>query len=172
MLNIQNLREWEQIKMILKRHWIVYIILLLYFVIAFVITISLYVILWFNILSNMLNILFWVAMINFLLIEWIDHELDMYVITNHRIIWIEQVAFLNRTVSECNLWQVQEVNSRTKWFFSNMLNYWTLTIQTAWNVTTMKMEFCPNSMQEARKILNIVDQYGEIFPDLRKKWRK
>jgi len=110
-------------------------------------------------------------MVNFLLIEWLDHELDMYVVTNNRIIWIEQVAFLNRNMSECNLGQVQEVNSRTKWFFSNMLNYWTLSIQTAWNKTTMQMAFCPNSMQEARKILNVVDQYGENLPDIKSKRR-
>jgi hypothetical protein len=89
----------------------------------------------------------------------------MYVITDNRIIWVEQISFLNRTVSECNLWQVQEVNSKTKGFFANIFNYGTLSIQTAWNKTTLKMDFAPNSMQEARKILNIVDKYGETMPD-------
>ena len=173
MLQIQNLREWEKIQLVLKRHWIVYIILWIYIFLAFVLTITLYVIFWFSIIANMLNVLFWMIMINFLFIEWLDHELDMYVVTNNRIIWLEQIAFLNRNMSECNLGQVQEVNSRTKWFFSNMLNYWTLSIQTAWNKTTMTMAFCPNSMQEARKILNIVDQYGESMPDIkaRSRWK-
>jgi hypothetical protein len=85
----------------------------------------------------------------------------MYIITNSRIIWVEQIAFLNRTVSECNLWQVQEVNSTTKGFFANMCNYGTLSVQTAWNKTTMKMSFSPDSMQQARKILNIVDTYKD-----------
>lgn len=168
MLNIANLRPWEKIELVLKRHWIVYIILWIYFILALIVSISLYIIFWFTLISNILNIVFWIFMIIFLLIEWIDHELDMYVVTNNRIIWIEQVAFLNRAVSECNLWQVQEVNSRTKWFFSNMLNYWTLTIQTAGNQTTMQMDFCPDSIQEARKILNIVDQYWENLPDIKK----
>lgn len=166
MLNIQNLRPWEKIELVLKRHIIVYVILWLYFVLAIITSLTLYVFIWFTIVSNLLNVLFWMFLVNFFLIEWLDHELDMYVVTNNRIIWVEQTAFLNRNVSECNLGQVQEVNSRTKWFFSNMLNYWTLSIQTAWNKTTMKMNFCPNSMQEARKILNIVDQYGENGPDV------
>jgi hypothetical protein len=38
----------------------------------------------------------------------------MYVITNKRIIGIDQISFLNRTVSECGLADVQEVNSKTK----------------------------------------------------------
>ena len=85
----------------------------------------------------------------------------MYVISNNRVIGIEQISFLNRTVSECSLWQVQEVNSSTSWLFANLLNYGTLSIQTAWNQTTLKMNFAPDSMQEARKILNIVDNYRD-----------
>ena len=85
----------------------------------------------------------------------------MYVVTDNRVIWIDQISFLNRTVSECNLWQVQEVNSKTKWIFANILNYWTLSIQTAWNKTTLRMDFAPDSMQEARKILNVVDDYRD-----------
>ena len=97
----------------------------------------------------------------FLYIEWLNHELDLFIVTNNRIIWIEQVAFLNRTVSECNLWEVQEVNSWTKWFFSNVLNYWTINIQTAWTSTNFQMELAPDSLQNARKILNIADIYKD-----------
>jgi hypothetical protein len=50
----------------------------------------------------------------FLYIEWLNNELDMYVVTNKRIIGIDQVSFLNRTISECSLADVQEVNSKTK----------------------------------------------------------
>jgi len=85
----------------------------------------------------------------------------MYVVSDNRVIWIDQISFLNRTVSECNLWQVQEVNSKTSWLLANLLNYWTLSIQTAWNKTTLRMKFAPDSMQEARKILNIVDDYRD-----------
>jgi hypothetical protein len=35
----------------------------------------------------------------------------------------------------------------------------------------MTMAFCPNSMREARKILNIVDQYGESLPDIKARGR-
>jgi len=95
----------------------------------------------------------------FMYIAWINHELDMYVITNSRIIWIEQIWFLNRAVSQCALNDVQEVNSKTKWFFANMLNYGDLTIQTAWNASNFKMEFVPDSLQSSRKVLNIVEEY-------------
>ena len=161
MLNIDNLRPGEEVIMVVKRHWIIYLILILVFISWILFTVLSYTIFWASTLNNLVNIVFWMFFSVLLYIKWLDHELDMYAITNNRIIWIDQISFLNRTVTECNLWQVQEVNSKTKWIFANMLNYWTLTILTAWNATDMIMDFAPNSMQEARKILNIVDNYRD-----------
>ena len=165
MLQLENLRPWEKVIMTVKRHWIVYIILWLVFLSWLLFTIISYALFWGHTIIHLINIVFWMFFSVLLYIKWLDHELDMYAITNNRIIWIDQIAFLNRTVTECNLWQVQEVNSKTKWLLANMLNYWTLTILTAWNATNMQMDFAPNSMQEARKILNIVDDYRD------KKWK-
>lgn len=161
MLNLENMRPWEVVITTVKRHWIVYFILWIYFLIALIVSITTYTILWINSFIHLLNIIFWMVFFIFLYIEWLNHELDMYVVSNNRIIWIEQISFLNRTVSECNLWQVQEVNSKTSWLFANILNYWTLSIQTAWNKTTLQMDFCPDSIQQARKVLNIVDDYRD-----------
>lgn len=85
----------------------------------------------------------------------------MYIVTNNRIIWVEQIAFLNRWVTETNLWQVQEVNSKNTWLLANLLNYWTLSIQTAWSKTTLQMSYCSDTIQTQRKILNIVDNYRD-----------
>lgn len=161
MLNLQNLQPWEEILIVIKRHWIVYVMVWLFFAVGLVTSIILFVVLWFTFIWGMTNIVFWLFFSIFLYIEWLNHELDMYVISNNRVIWVDQVSFLNREVSECNLWQVQEVNSKTSGFFANMFNYWTLSIQTAWNKTTLQMDFAPDSMQEARKILNIVDNYRD-----------
>lgn len=81
----------------------------------------------------------------------------MYVVTNKRIIGIDQVSFLDRQVSECSLKDIQEVNSSTKWLFANLLNYGSLTIQTAWTVSNFHMRIVPDPLQCARQVLNIVD---------------
>ena len=161
MIQLENLRPGENVISVIKRHWIAYVILWIYFITWLIISLSLLLILWNTLIWNLANIVFWLYFLVFLYIQWLNHELDMYVVTNNRVIWIDQVSFLNRSVSECNLWQVQEVNSKISWLFANILNYWTLSIQTAWNVTTLKMTFCPDSMQEARKLLNIVDDYRD-----------
>jgi len=48
-------------------------------------------------------ILFWMVFSIFLYISWLNNELDLFVVTNNRIIGVEQVSFLNRTISEANL---------------------------------------------------------------------
>lgn len=163
MLNLQNLKPEEEILAVIKRHWIVYVMIWVFFLVGLIITIILFSVLNFTPISILINVVFWMFFSTFLYIEWLNHELDMYVVSNNRVIWINQISFLNRAVSECNLWQVQEVNSKTSWLFANIFNYWTLTIQTAWNATTLTMDFAPDPMQTARKILNIVDDYRDKY---------
>lgn len=155
------MRPWEEVLMVVKRHWIVYVMLFIYFFSGVIVTFMIFFFFWLNTWWYMLNIILWLILSIILYIEWLNHELDMYVVTNNRVIGLEQIAFLNRAVTECNLWQIQEVNSKAKWLFANIFNYWTLSIQTAGSKTTLKMEFCPDVMQTSRKILNIVDNYRD-----------
>lgn len=161
MLKLQNMRPWEEVLMVVKRHWIVYVMLFIYFFSGVIVTFMIFFFFWLNTWWYMLNIILWLILSIILYIEWLNHELDMYVVTNNRVIGLEQIAFLNRAVTECNLWQIQEVNSKAKWLFANIFNYWTLSIQTAGSKTTLKMEFCPDVMQTSRKVLNIVDNYRD-----------
>lgn len=146
--------------MVVKRHWIILVVLWLYFLFWFLVTIWIYVFMT-NAWTHMWVVIFWMIYSIFLYIQWLDHELDMYVITNNRIIWVEQISFLNRKVSECNLGQVQEVGSHTKGLLANLLNYWTVNIQTAWNATNFSMSYSPNALENSRSILNIVDEYRD-----------
>lgn len=165
-IKLNNLRPGEKPLMIIKRHWIILVKLWLYLFLWLFFT-GLFYIFGNYAWAHLLVIIFWMIYSLFLYIEWINHELDLYVITNNRIIWIDQVGFLNRKVSECNLWQVQEVWNQTKWFLANILNYWTITIQTAWNATNFTMDLSPKPIENSRKILNIVDHYRDTHS---KKW--
>ena len=147
--------------MVLRRHWIIYVMLGIYFFIFILFSIILFSFFGAHSLNIIWNIVLWLYLSLFLYMEWLNHELDLFVITNNRVIGIEQVSFLDRSVSECNLWQVQEVNANTKGFFSNMLNYGTVRIQTAWATANMVMGFVPDPLVSQRKVLNIVDAYRD-----------
>ena len=161
MLKLKNLKEDEVILMTVKRHWVVFVMLGIYFFSGLIVTFIIWWLFGFWFWWNIINIVIWLFFSLFLFLEWLNHELDMYIVTNNRIIWIEQIAFLNRWVTETNLGQVQEVNSKNTWLLSNLLNYWTLSIQTAWSKTTLQMSYCSDTIQTQRKILNIVDNYRD-----------
>ena len=161
MLKLKNLKEDEVILMTVKRHWVVFVMLGIYFFSGLIVTFIIWWLFGFWFWWNIINIVIWLFFSLFLFIEWLNHELDMYIVTNNRIIWIEQIAFLNRWVTETNLGQVQEVNSKNTWLLSNLLNYWTLSIQTAWSKTTLQMSYCSDTIQTQRKILNIVYNYRD-----------
>ena len=161
MIKLKNMRPWEEVEIVLRRHYIIYIFLGLYLFLWIVISLGLYLIIWFSYFTNLLLVWFWLFYFIFLYIEWLNHELDLFIVTNNRIIWVEQISFLDRRVSECNLWQVQEVNSSTSGFLANILNYGKIFIQTAWTSTTLQMAYAPDALQWARKILNVVDDYRD-----------
>lgn len=160
MLKIDYLRENEKIQKIIKKHWIVYFYLLFYFILWITVSITLLRFFSSNIIYLVL-VIFWQIFSLFLYIEWLNYELDVFVITDSRIIRLQQVAFLDRTISECNLAQVQEVQASTKWLLSNLLNFWRLTIQTAWNASNFYMQYAPDVIKTARLINNISNDYKE-----------
>ena len=147
--------------MAIRRHWIIYVFLWINFSIAIFITALILTFFWGFIWTYMWLTIFWHFVAIFMYIKWLDHELDLFVITNNRIIGIDQQGFLSRSLWECNLWQVQDMRSQTTGLLSNLLDYGTLTIQTAWNANNFEMEFAPQVIQTARKVLNIVDDYRD-----------
>lgn len=61
----------------------------------------------------------------------IDYYLDIWVVTNDRIIDIHQSGLFKRTVAELDLKQVQDVTSQTVGLFGTFFNYGNVSIQTA-----------------------------------------
>lgn len=163
-IKLKDMRPGEKPIMIIKRHWIILVKLWLYFL-GWIFATSMFYVFWNYAWAHLLVIIFWMIYSIFLYIEWLNHELDLYIITNNRIIWVDQVWFLDRKVSECNLWQVQEVWNQTKWLLANLLNYWTITIQTAWNATNFTMDIAPFPIENSRKILNEVDKYRDTHKE-------
>lgn len=168
MLKLQNMRPWEKVLVELRRHWIVYFFVFSYFLIFVILSWLSFYFFWLNTINLIINCVIWLVWLLFCYVQWLNYELDIFIITNNRIIWVEQISFLNRTVSEANLWQVQEVNSRTKWILANLLDYWDVLIQTAWTTSNFDMTYAPNAIQNSRQILNIVDNYRDMHSPLHK----
>ncbi len=62
---------------------------------------------------------------------WIDYYLDVWIVTNRRIVNIEQKGLFSRVVSELELKKIQDITTDVKGIIKTFLNYGDLFIQTA-----------------------------------------
>ena len=64
-------------------------------------------------------------------LTWTHYYLDAYIVTNQRVLTIDQIDFFHRKVSEADIGNVQDIEVVVKGFFSNILNFGDIRIQTA-----------------------------------------
>ena len=169
-LKLQNLRSGEKVDSVIRRHWIVFAMIWLYAIGGVFLSGVILIMVGNTSVMWLLLIVFWMYYSMFLYISWLNHELDLFVITNNRVICIEQKSFLNRSVGECTLDKIQEVSIETKWFFANIFDYGTVTLKTAGSTTNFDMTFSPKPMESSRYINNIVDRYRDAHSFKSQKW--
>ena len=109
---LRNLKSGERVEKVIRRHWIVFVLVGLYAMIGVFTTIVLFAVLGFQVWVMLLLTVFWMFFALFLYVEWLNHELDMMVITNNRVVVVEQKSFLDRDVGECTLDKIQEAGIR------------------------------------------------------------
>ena len=155
-------RPDEELKLVLKRHWIVY--LDLGFSVFFLLLSSGILLAYHSTIFGFIPdsvfypflIIYVSTYLLFLYITWANNELDMFVITDQRIRGIEQVSFLDRTISECSLDDVKEVNAQTKGLLENLLNFGTISMHTASENSNFVMHFAPSPIDNASIIRNVI----------------
>lgn len=87
--------------------------------------------------------------------HWIDYYLDVWVVTDQRIINIEQKALFSRTVSELNMSTIQDVTSEVKGKLATILKFGDVHIQTAAEEKRFVFEKIPNPQEVATKITEL-----------------
>lgn len=95
---------------------------------------------------------YYLSIILFFYTEFIGFYLDLLIVTNDRIIHINQHSLFSRTISEMDLYQTQDVISEVKGFFPSMFKYGDLTIQNASAVT----KFHSYDVPDPDKLRNII----------------
>ncbi|HRI35723.1 MAG TPA: hypothetical protein PK765_01290 [bacterium] len=162
---MSNLRDGEKIQLVLRRHWIVYAMLAGWAIILIGMTgsllsyapaitaavgVSIY---------GIALVTLWMSFLFFLYLQWLNQELDLCIVTTHRVVGVEQVSFLDRKVSECSLDEVQEVNAESKGLLANIFNYGTIYINTASERSSLRVLLTPDSLGNARDVLNVIDEH-------------
>ncbi|MBP9727951.1 MAG: PH domain-containing protein [Candidatus Moranbacteria bacterium] len=139
--HFQGQHENEQVLRVIHRHWFgICLHLTLVLVFAFIIITSLSVLpalfpdivtthssKLFLFTQNTLFLFLWLY--GFLV--WIDYYFDVWIVTNERIVNIEQKGLFNRHISELRFSRVQDVTSSVDGLVPTMLNFGDVYVQTA-----------------------------------------
>lgn len=140
--NLPNARPGEHLVLFLRRHWIEVFRILAFtlFLIALPLVISagLFVIdapalthpVFAPLLTSLLGA-YLVIILSITLTEITDYWLDVWIVTNERIINSEQHGLFNRVVSEVFLNQVQDITSEQRGLIGTFLTFGNVYIQTA-----------------------------------------
>lgn len=71
------------------------------------------------------------SIIGYFFISWLDYYLDVFVVTNRRILRIEQIVLFGRKISETSFQHIQDVSSNIKGVIDTLLDVGTVFVETA-----------------------------------------
>lgn len=94
-------------------------------------------------------VLFWHA--------WIDYYLDVWIVTDRRIVNIKQKGLFSRSISETKLYRIQDVQAEVHGLLPTFFHYGNVTIRTAGNETFAVFEQVPSPYETSREILKLVE---------------
>ncbi len=92
---------------------------------------------------------------------WLDYILDYFVVTDQRVIDIDQSGLFNRTIAEQPLFRVQDVTTEVRGVIPTMLKYGQVFIQTAGEKQRFIFEDVPNPEEVSKLIVTLSEQHPQ-----------
>ena len=102
--------------------------------------------------------LFFLFGILFLFQTFMEYWLDIFIVTDKRILDINQTGLFHRTVSELRLYRTQDVTSEVKGFLHSMLDFGDVYVQTAGEMERFHFEDVPHPNEVAKTILELAEE--------------
>ncbi len=136
-------KPYEKIVLTARRHPITFVPYVIFFLLLLVVPFGLY---WLirnssliyyvqnpagYALAVLLASVYYLSCILFFYTNFVTFHLDMWIVTNDRLVDMEQKSLFNRVISELDLYQIQDATSEVKGFFPSIFNYGDLSLQTA-----------------------------------------
>ncbi len=150
--------------MLIRRHWITYIplfIIIDFMLIPLAITVvytrinassldptTIYAII-------VLGSVYALCVLSLFLFGFVDYYLDVDIVTNERVVDIEQNGFFHRTISELYLEQVEDVTAEVKGVLPTLFNFGNIYIQTAGERENFVFKSVPRPYETAKMIIDL-----------------
>ena len=153
----------EDIKIIVRRHWAVIIGLVIFALVMLILPIILYSVLrsFVQLKGGIYSIfilglgIYYMFVLTLLYIGWLDYYLDVAIITNERIVDIDQDGLFNRTVSELHLSKIQDVSGNVKGIVGTMMDFGDVKVQTAGTTEEFILDTIPHPYKVSKMIIDL-----------------
>lgn len=162
----------EQIYVVLRQHWIILASRLLVWLIFIAIILIVdgllktYVV---QLYAGKTGIVLSIIRSSFLILtalgifmSWAMYYLNVQVVTNKRIIDIDQKSLLRHETSELHLQKVEDVKTEIKGLLENFLDFGNITIQTAGEKENFVFESVPRPHEITRLILDLYEKVAPV----------
>lgn len=93
----------------------------------------------------------------FIFADFIDFYLDLWIVTNDRIVDIEQFNLFSRSISELDLFRIQDVTTDVHGFFATLFDYGNVTVKTASQNVNIVFKNVPNPNFIRQRIIEMAD---------------
>ncbi len=101
------------------------------------------------------TLLMWV----FFFRNWLDYYLDAFILTNERLVRIDQRGLFNRTVGTIGLDRIQDVTIETRGMIGTFLKYGDIIVQSAGEVSAFRFTRLANPEAVKTAILNEAERF-------------
>lgn len=166
---LPNQLDNEKAILILRRHWFIFFKSILLFVflafmpVIFFITVDNFII---NILDRyflfpfllLLFSAYYLGIWLFLFANFVDYYLDAWIVTNIRILNIEQKGLFSRVISEQKIEKIQDITSEVHGIIPTFLDYGDVHIQTAGAKERFRFKKIHRPADTRKKILILVKE--------------
>ncbi len=106
----------------------------------------------------LLTLIYYLFLWLFVFIVWIDYYYDLWLITNQRLLDIEQKGFFSRTVSELDLKRIQDITSEVHGILATLFEFGNINIQTAGERERFTLHSIPHPVTIRRKIVRLYEK--------------
>lgn len=112
-------------------------------------------------LAVMVGSLYYFFILNLAFSYWVDYLLDYGVVTDQRLLDVQQSGIFSRTVSELALHRVQDVTTEIKGIFPTLLKFGNIYIQTAAEKERFAFENMANPDEISKKIMALAEAHPQ-----------
>lgn len=89
--------------------------------------------------------------------QFVEFYLDSWIVTNDRIVDIDQIGLFTKSVSELDLYRIQDVTVDVKGFFHTMFNFGNIIIKTASGNSHIIFWNVPNPNEIGRSLIELAE---------------